>query len=58
MRTISYHILDILENSVRASANLIEIMITESKISDLYIVEIRDDGCGMTPETDDKRVDK
>jgi hypothetical protein len=57
MRTISDHILDILENSVRASANLIEIMITESKNSDLYTVEIRDDGCGMTPETAKKALE-
>jgi hypothetical protein len=56
MRTLSDHILDILENSVRASANLIEIMISENKNSDLYTVEIRDDGCGMTQETAQKAL--
>jgi hypothetical protein len=57
MRTISDHILDILENSVAASADLIEIIISENKNSDLYTVEIRDDGCGMTPETASKALE-
>jgi hypothetical protein len=57
MRTISDHILDILENSVRASANLIEIIILENKNSDLYTVEIRDDGCGMSPDTARKALE-
>jgi hypothetical protein len=42
MRTISDHILDILENSVRASADLIEIIISENKNNDLYTIGIRD----------------
>jgi len=57
MRTISDHILDILENCVRAFATLIEIMISEDKNCDLYSVIIRDNGCGMTEETAQKAVE-
>ncbi len=51
MKTISDHILDIAQNSAKASANLIEIIVTENWNDDLYSLEIRDDGCGMTQET-------
>ncbi len=57
MRTISDHILDILENSVRAGATLIEVIITENKFNDLYCVKIRDNGCGMTKETAEKALE-
>ena len=50
MKTISDHILDILQNSVRAGATLIEIMVREEKSNDLYAVRIKDDGHGMTRE--------
>ena len=51
MKTISDHILDIVQNSVKASANLIEIIVIENRNEDLYHLEIRDDGCGMTQDT-------
>ena len=51
MKTLSEHILDIVQNSVKASANLIEIIVMENRNDDLYHLEIRDDGCGMTQET-------
>lgn len=50
MRTISDHILDIVQNSVRAGASLIEIIVREEINRNLYTVEIRDNGSGMTPE--------
>lgn len=50
MKTISDHILDILQNSVRAGATLIEIIVREEKTNDLYTVRIKDDGHGMTSE--------
>jgi hypothetical protein len=56
MKTISDHILDILQNSVRAGATLIEIMVNEDKTSDIYTVEIKDNGCGMTKEEVQKAV--
>ncbi len=51
MKTIADHITDIVENSARAAATLIEIMIQEDKISDLYTLMIRDNGRGMDEET-------
>jgi hypothetical protein len=51
MKTIADHITDIVENSARASATLIEIMIQEDKNSDLYTLMIRDNGRGMNKET-------
>ena len=45
---ISLHILDIAQNSIRAGASLIRIDVREEE--GLLSVEIRDDGCGMTPE--------
>jgi hypothetical protein len=48
---ISLHILDISENSIRASATRIEIILTRDVKSDLFRVEIIDDGRGMDPET-------
>ena len=56
MKTISDHILDILQNSVSAGATLIEIMVSEDKSSDIYSIEIRDNGRGMTPEEAEKAV--
>ena len=50
MKTISDHILDILQNSVRAGATLIEIIVLEEKNQDLCTVRIKDDGHGMTRE--------
>ncbi|MBS5659745.1 MAG: sensor histidine kinase [Clostridiales bacterium] len=49
MKEISLNILDIAENSVKAGATLIEIDLTQTGAV-LQIV-IKDDGCGMSPET-------
>ena len=50
MKTLSDHILDIIQNSIRANATLIEIIVEENKISDLCILRIEDNGCGMNKE--------
>lgn len=57
MKTISDHILDILQNSVTAGATLIEIIVTENKKNDFYSIEISDNGCGMDAETLQKATD-
>lgn len=44
------HILDVVENSVRSKAKLIEISLVEDREQDLLTLEIRDDGSGMPPE--------
>jgi len=47
MRTLSEHIMDIVQNSVRAGATLIEVIVEESKKNDLCELTITDNGCGM-----------
>jgi hypothetical protein len=48
---ISLHILDIVENSIRADAKSVEIMLSRDIEHDLLQIEITDDGKGMEPET-------
>ena len=57
MLTIADHILDITENSIRAGAKLIEIIIDEDSEKDLLTVEIIDNGCGMPLEMVKKVLD-
>ena len=47
MRTISEHIMDIVQNSVKADAKLIEIIVEEQKKNDLCKITINDNGYGM-----------
>ena len=51
MEDISLHILDIAENSVRADAKTIEIIIVHDTARDLLLIEVNDDGRGMDAET-------
>jgi len=48
---ISLHILDIAENSIRADAKKIEIIIVHDTVHDLLLIEVNDDGRGMDAET-------
>ncbi len=57
MKDLSLHILDIVENSVAASASQIEIRISEDKKKDLFSVEIIDNGAGMDKKTQQKALD-
>lgn len=50
MQDLSLHILDIAENSVRAGANLIEITMKQEIISNCLILEIKDNGVGMSEQ--------
>lgn len=47
MVDLSLHILDIAQNSIRAGATLIRIVIAEDFQKDLYSIVIEDDGKGM-----------
>lgn len=51
MNELSLHILDICENSVKADASLIEIYITENPETNLFKIQINDNGRGMNQET-------
>lgn len=57
MRTLSEHILDIVQNAISAGANLIEIIVEENKLEDLCTLTIKDNGCGMNKETLAKATD-
>ncbi len=51
MRTLSEHILDLVQNSVKAGATLIEVIVNEDKITDICSLKINDNGYGMDDET-------
>ena len=50
MRDISLHILDIVDNSLRAGASLIRISIAADDLQDTLTVTIEDNGSGMSAE--------
>lgn len=50
MRDISLHILDIVDNSLRAGASLIRIGITADKQQDTLTIAIEDNGSGISAE--------
>ena len=50
MKNLAEHILDIVQNSLRAEATLIEIIVEENKTDDFCKVQITDNGCGMNEE--------
>lgn len=49
MKEIALHLLDIVQNSVRAGASLVEIGFTLDA-DGLLTMRVADDGCGMSPE--------
>jgi K+-sensing histidine kinase KdpD len=51
MEDLSLHILDVVENSIRAGATAVNIKLTEDRAADLLILEIGDDGKGMDEAT-------
>lgn len=51
MKDLASHIMDIVQNSVRAQASKIEIIVCEDYEKDIFIIEIRDNGCGMDEAT-------
>ncbi|MFW6006738.1 MAG: ATP-binding protein [Halanaerobiales bacterium] len=57
MKELSLHILDIMQNSIAAGANTIELKIIEKKELDKFIIEIGDDGKGMEKKERDKVTD-
>ena len=57
MEDLSLHILDIVENSIRAKASRIMIKVMEDIEKDSLIIEIRDNGQGIDEETIKKVLD-
>jgi len=50
VRDLSEHIMDIIQNSVRAEATLVELEIIEDPKADSYKMIFKDNGCGMSAE--------
>ena len=50
MEDLSLHILDVVENSLRSEARLVQILVIEDVKQDLLTLEVKDDGKGMDPE--------
>ena len=57
MRELSLNVMDVAQNSVRAEATLVEIIVTESELEDRLTIVIRDNGCGMTDEQVQQVID-
>jgi len=57
VQDLSLHILDIVENSIRAKASRIEIKVVEDTRKDLLTIEIKDNGQGIDEETVKKVLD-
>lgn len=57
MEDLSLHVLDIVENSIRAGAKEVEIRIDEDVAKDRLEIEIQDDGAGMDVSTMEKALD-
>lgn len=55
MKELSLHVLDVAQNSIRAEADYIEILISE--IGNERIFKITDNGCGMSEEMVKKVID-
>jgi len=57
MQDLSLHILDVVENSIKAKAGRIEIRLRDDAAGDWITLEIVDDGVGMDVETVNKALD-
>lgn len=53
MKELSLHILDLVQNSIHAYANLIQITITETQANNMLLICLEDNGCGMGPQAID-----
>jgi anti-sigma regulatory factor (Ser/Thr protein kinase) len=57
MEDISLHLLDIAENSITAGATLIRIRLVDRRDENRFVVEIEDNGKGMTADVVKKALD-
>jgi len=57
VKDISYHILDIVQNSLHAGATSVSVVLTENTDNSKLTLEISDNGCGMTAEKLKKVID-
>lgn len=57
MRELSQHITDLIENSVRAGAHRVEVVVVEDLSADNLTVRVTDDGSGMSSEVIARVID-
>jgi len=57
MEDLSLHILDVVENSIRAGAGCVLVRLTEDRRAERLTLEINDDGQGMDEETKARCLD-
>lgn len=57
MKELSLHILDIVQNSIRAEATEISIRVCENTLQNLLTIRITDNGTGMDQETLNRVID-
>ncbi len=57
MRELSLHILDIAQNSIKAEAECLRIVVIEDIEADKLTIKIKDDGTGMDSDTVKKVID-
>lgn len=57
MNELSLHVLDILQNSVKAGAKLITLELTLDETAGTLTISLTDDGCGMSGEMTAKVLD-
>lgn len=57
MKELSLNILDILENSIKAEAKNIRLLIDDDDVKDMLYIEVSDDGVGMDDEMTSKVFD-
>jgi hypothetical protein len=57
MKDLSCHILDIVQNSLHAGADRIEILLSENSTAGILCLTIKDNGCGMKEEVKQRVTD-
>jgi hypothetical protein len=57
MKDLALHILDVLQNSIRAEATIIKLQIDEAPFKNKYKVKITDNGTGMSKEMVERITD-
>ncbi|MEW6184166.1 MAG: ATP-binding protein [Thermodesulfobacteriota bacterium] len=57
MTELSLHILDLVQNAVEAGASRVEILIEENRLADIFLIQVRDNGKGMSEDQIAKVMD-
>ena len=50
MRDLSLHLMDIIQNALKAGADRIDVLLEADPAADKLLLAVRDNGCGMSPD--------